>query len=167
MRIVITGYKQHGKDTFCDMLNLPYISSSALANELFVFDALKDKYGYKTHDDCHADRFNRRKEWFDLIREYNTPDGTALGRQLFSRVNVYNGLRNIEELTALRNADLVDVVVWVDSSLRLPPESADSCTIGRDDCDIVIPNNQSLDELQKRADTLRSLLSPVKRFDFA
>ena len=52
MKILIIGHARHGKDTVADILyknfNLTYTGSSQAAAEIFLYDALKDKYGYKS-----------------------------------------------------------------------------------------------------------------------
>jgi hypothetical protein len=152
--IVIVGHGRHGKDTVAEILRdkigLPFQSSSEACSELFIFDTLRDKYGYKTSAECYSDRHNHRKEWFNLICEFNSEDPTKLGRAMFKRNRIYVGIRNRNELLALRNAGLVDHVVWVDASDRLPPESNESMTITPFDADHIIDNNNMESVLPKQ-----------------
>lgn len=152
MKIVVTGHARHGKDTVCKMLaeilDVKWQSSSMVAAEKVVFPALKGPYGYDTVEECFEDRVNHRKEWFDLIVDYNTPDLARLGRDIFEQSSIYCGLRNIHELNALRAAGLVDLVIWVDASGRCESESNDSCTIVMEDCEWTVYNDGTLDELR-------------------
>ena len=81
-KIIVLGYARHGKDSVCELLarhGYTFKSSSLFACEKVVYPALKDKYGYESIEACYQDRVNHRKEWFDLIAQYNTPDLTKLG----------------------------------------------------------------------------------------
>ena len=51
----------------------------------------------------------------------------------------------------LASKDLFDLIVFVDASGRLPLEGKESCTISKDDADIIIANNGNLDELRDKA----------------
>lgn len=63
-KILILGHARHGKDTLAEILNKEYgmtfMSSSQAANEIFLFDELKNKYGYKTKEESFNDRVNHR-----------------------------------------------------------------------------------------------------------
>ena len=53
-KILILAHMRHGKDTFAEILNkhfeFDFKSSSQAAADIFLYDELKDKYGYKTED---------------------------------------------------------------------------------------------------------------------
>ena len=151
-RIVVTGMARHGKDTVCELLErehgFTYESSSHLAGFKIVYPVLKDKYKYSGFSECYRDRVNRRQEWFELIKAYNTPDLARLGREIFEYYDIYCGLRNIAELEAMIAEGLVDCIVWVDASERVESEPSTSITITREDCDFVISNNGGLEELE-------------------
>jgi len=79
MKLLIIGYGANGKDTVAEYwqkeFGLTFSSSSLTACKIFLFDYLKDKYNYKTYEECFNDRHNHRQEWFDLIKDYNKDDG--------------------------------------------------------------------------------------------
>lgn len=154
MRYVIFGHKRHGKDTACEYLEerfgLTYTASSWYACQLFLFDQLRRKYGYATPAECFNDRDNHRAEWYEAIRDFNAGDRTRLGRGILATNAIYCGIRDREEFEALRDADLFDLAIWVDASARKPPEAADSMGLTRDDADIIVDNNGSLDDLYFR-----------------
>lgn len=147
-KLMIMGYAEHGKDTICKLLEIIFgwtsIQSSFFANEHVVYPILKDRYCYSNSLECYNDRRNKRQEWYELIKAYNTPDGCRLARDLYSQFNIYNGVRNIEEYEAIKNAKLFDYSIWVDASDRLPIESEESCTVKPRDADIVFNNNDPL-----------------------
>lgn len=151
VKIMLIGHARHGKDTVCDLLKKHYgfqfRSSSDFVNERAVFPVLAPKYGYTSLEQCYDDRVNHRQEWYELLREYNGDDPARLGRELFAENDIYCGLRHREEFDAMKREGVFDVCVWVDASDRLPPESAESMTMTKDDADLVIDNNGSLNDL--------------------
>lgn len=152
--IIIFGHKGHGKDTACQYLKetfkLTAISSSWFACQKFLYEDLKKKYGYESIEQCYADRINKRQEWYEAIRDYNTPDKTLLGRDIFSNYNIYNGIRDNEEYYALREAGMISLAIWVDASDRLEEESINSMKLCKEDADIIISNNLSEEILFER-----------------
>ena len=153
-RLVVIGHAGHGKDTVCELIaelySLKFISSSMAALDAVIYPALKDKYGYTSKEECFADRINHRTEWHELIKEYNAEDKTRLGRLIFSNADIYCGLRNKDELRALKQALLVDFVIWVDGSHRLPDEPISSFNITAGASDFMIDNNDTEDMLLPR-----------------
>ena len=152
MKILLIGHARHGKDTVSEMLvylmGLTFRSSSDFVNERAVFPVLAPKYGYQTLDECYQDRVNHRKEWYELLREYNGDDPARLGRELFEEYDIYCGLRHREEFQAMKDESLFDVCIWIDAGKRLPPESLESMTLTKEDADIVVDNNGSLEDLR-------------------
>ena len=104
MKICIIGNARHGKDHAAEYLQknygLNFTSSSLFASNLFIFDKLKNKYNYKTSKECFEDRIHHRKEWFDLISEYNNPL-TKLAEKMLKNNDCYVGMRSDLELQQL------------------------------------------------------------------
>lgn len=152
MRLMVIGYARHGKDTVCEMLQNMYSynfqSSSMFCAELFIYETLKDQYGYTSLQECFEDRHNHRQTWYELIRDYNRPDASRLGRALYERYDIYCGLRNRAEFHALRNSGSFDHAIWVDRSDHLPPEPSTSISVEPWMADYVIDNNGTLEELK-------------------
>lgn len=157
-KIVVTGYADHGKDSVAELLGLSYSSSSLFVCERAVLPTLGPKYGYRSVDECYADRDNHRDEWYQLIYEYNQRDLPRLARELFAENDVYVGWRHRGEFLAGREEGLFDLAIWVDASDRRPPESSKSMTIRREDCDIVIENNGTEEDLRRRLAPVRKIL---------
>jgi hypothetical protein len=150
-KLLLIGHGRHGKDTVCEILRDEYgfsfESSSQFCSKLFIFDQLKDQYGYASEEECYADRHNHRAEWYDAICAYNVPDAARLGREIFKEHDIYCGLRNKKEYHAMRNTGVFDYAIWVDRSDHLPLESASSMTLQQWMADFTIDNNGTLDEL--------------------
>lgn len=155
-KLIVTGYARHGKDSVCNILkdkyNLPFKSSSDIANTLAVYPVLKDIYNYKSPEECFNDRYNHRKEWYDLIVKYNDPL-YRLGSRILYNHSIYCGLRNINELKSIKdNLSYNIITVWVDASKRLPPEDSSSITITPKDCDYILDNNGEESLLESKVD---------------
>lgn len=170
MKYCILGHGRWGKDTLGeimkDTLSLKCKSSSEFVCEKAVFPILRAKYGYKTSQECFEDRHNPnksllRKEWFELITDYNTPDKSRLATQLLRENDMYIGLRNKDEFDACKAKNLFDLVIWVDASKRLPPEDKSSMTVTREDADIIIENNEDLASFIDKANRLCNFIQKV------
>lgn len=162
--VIIFGHKQHGKDTACEYLEAKYgvsfASSSLFACQLFLFEQMREEgHSYETIEECFADRVNHRKYWYEAIRDYNTPDKTRLGTKLFSKNDVYCGIRDLEEFQALKAAGMVRLAIFIDASGRLEKEDPESMKMDIEDADIVITNNGTLEEFYTKLDRLMAVLN--------
>jgi hypothetical protein len=151
-KLLIIGHGRHGKDTVCEILrdryNYSFESSSQFCSKLFIYDMLKDQYGYSSEEECYADRHNHRAEWYNAICDYNVPDAARLGREIFKEHDIYCGLRNKKEFHAMRNTNVFDHAIWVDRSDHLPPEAKTSMSLEQWMADYTIDNNGTLAELE-------------------
>lgn len=171
MKICILGHGRHGKDTLAELLSeyygVTYKSSSEMANELFIFESLKEKYGYATIEQCFDDRHNHRKEWYDLICEYNKNDRSRLAKEIIRTYDCYVGMRDLDEFNGSK--DLFDLVIWVDASERHAVENG-SFGIDINMADLVIHNNMDLDSFKKKVrrifDNYGFVKSHTNDFDF-
>lgn len=152
--LLILGHGRHGKDSaaeyFRDNFGMQFQSSSVAAAELFIFDELKDKYGYNTFQQCFEDRVNHRKEWHDLICDYNSEDKARLAKGILKNNSCYVGMRSNEEVKACIEQGLFDLIIWVDASERLPLENPDSFNIDVSVADIIVDNNGTLEEFHEK-----------------
>jgi len=165
-KILIAGHARHGKDTACEILSnyfqFSFESSSYAAARIFLFNKLKEEFGYKTIEECHADRLNHRARWFDEIEAYNTPDETRLARRILEDNDAYNGMRRFEELEACKRKNLFDLVVWVDAMERVGPEGSSSLTIKKSQADIIVDNNGPKEDFEMKVLRLGAQLFEVK-----
>lgn len=158
MKFILAGYGEHGKDEVAERMaaqfGLVCTGSSKEANRRFIFKALAPIMGYACEEECYEDRRNLRTLWYELIRGYNRQDKGRLARDIFENADVYVGIRDQEELKAIRAAGLADVVIWVDASDRKPAEEAQSCAVGPEDADYILDNNGPKDALDGAIDRM-------------
>jgi len=150
-KLLVIGHGRHGKDTVCEILeknyNYSFESSSRFCSKLFIYNDLKEKYGYANEEECYADRHAHRKEWYDAICDYNEKDAATLGREIFKEHDIYCGLRNKRDFFAMKNTGVFDYAIWVDRSEHLPPENKDSMSLEQWMADYTIDNNRDLNGL--------------------
>jgi len=159
--IYVIGHGRSGKDTVCELLaksyNYTYCASSYFLSENIIFPAIKDKFGYIDAEECFKRRHEPglRKIWFDLICEYNKKDLTRLSRNIFKEYDIYAGIRNIEELAAVRKSgNFNTIVIWVDAENRVSAESSDSFNIPKEEADYIVNNNYGLGNLRSEVSIL-------------
>jgi hypothetical protein len=162
-KICIIGHARHGKDTLAEIINRRYgyksESSSQAASRLFLYDALKGKYGYNTPEECFEDRVNHRAEWFDMICEYNRNYPGQLASDIMKSNDIYTGMRSNRELQACVNDGIFDLVIGVFDPMK-PLEPRESFDIDIwDKSDIIIPNAGSLTILEYKVVILEELFA--------
>ena len=150
-KLLIIGSGRHGKDTVAEILRddfgMKFKSSSQASADIFLYEALKDKYDYKTPEECFDDRANHRAE-----------DRARLAKSIMSSADCYVGMRDRDEIVECLDQKVFDLVIWVDASERLPLEDATSFNIGKSCADIIIDNNGTLEQLITKVNRLgRSL----------
>lgn len=161
-KICIIGHKRHAKDSLAEILNknfgLTHKSSSQAAADIFIYDRLKVKYGYNTPEECFEDRMNHRSEWYQLICEYNKDDKSRLAKDILKLTDCYVGMRDKREIEECINRGLFDLIIWIDASERLELESPDSFNIDKSCADIIIDNNGTYKEFEKKVIRLGKVL---------
>jgi len=161
-KVLIIGPARSGKDTLAAIWQIWYglffRSSSQAAADIFLYDALKDKYGYKNPTECFEDRINHRAEWYDLICEYNKEDKARLAKEILKDSDCYVGMRNREEIEECMRQKLFDIIIWVDASERISPEDPSSFTIDKSIADIIIENNTTKKAFVEKAIRVGNLL---------
>lgn len=151
-KLLVIGHGRHGKDTvseiLCKELGLKYQSSSEFCAGHVMFPELSKKYGYKTSEECYADRHNHRQEWYEMISAYCGSDLARLGREIFQKFDIYCGLRNKREWSSMKNEGVYDYCIWVDRSDHLESEDETSNTMQPWMADFVIDNNGTVENLE-------------------
>ena len=154
LKLCIIGSARHGKDSMAEILRddfgMTFESSSQSAADIFLYDLLKDKYGYNTPEECYEDRMNHRQEWYEAICEYNKDDKARLAKGILERTGCYVGMRDRDEIKECIKQELFDLIVWVDASDRLPEEPATSFNIDKSCADIIIENNGTYEEFYEK-----------------
>jgi dephospho-CoA kinase len=149
--IILTGYKEHGKDKACELLNQMFrmtsVSSSWYACETFLYDKLKKRFGYTTIEECYEDRKNLRDIWFQEIYEYNQEVPYRMADEIWQKYNIYNGLRNRKEFNGIIGKYPNVFVIWIDASKRKERESSSSMELDVGDANYVLDNNGTINDL--------------------
>ena len=161
-KLLILGHMRHGKDTFAELLRdnygLTFQSSSQAAADIFIYDELKEKYGYETSEECFEDRVNHRPEWHQMICDYNKDDQARLAKGILKNNDCYVGMRDTDEIKECMRQGLFDLIVWVDASERKPSEPKNSFNIDKSIADIIIENNGTLEEFEEKVDRIARTL---------
>jgi dephospho-CoA kinase len=169
MKILILGNARHGKDTLAELFNkyfgLTFMSSSQASADFFLYDQLKDKYGYTSPEECFEDRVNHREEWYLSICDYNKNNRARLAQDILKQSDCYVGMRDKAEFDECVKQKLFDLIIWVDASKRLPLEPGTSFNINMSDADIVIENNGSFEEFVQKSKRIGKVLFKSKPFD--
>jgi len=152
MKILILGHKRHGKDTIADILFEEFGLTHATPNNSpatkTVCDKLKVIYGYESIEECFEDRVHHRSEWYNIIKDYNTPDKARLAKEILLVNDVYVGMRDIEELEECKKQKIFDVVLTVIVS-GAPLEHSSSMNIDVvKESDYIIYNDGTLEDLK-------------------
>lgn len=162
MKLCIIAPARWGKDTAAEILRdefgVNYIPTSQAVSEILIFDSLKEKYGYKTPLECFEDRMNHRAEWHSLISKFNEFDKARMCKEILKSSDMYVGMRSKDEIDECLRIGLFDLVVWIDSSKRLPMEGSDSFNIDSSCADIIIDNNYDYQEFRKKVIRIGKIL---------
>jgi len=153
MKLLIIGHGRHGKDTIAAMITnhigLTKTNSSQYACDTFIYEELKGKYGYKNSEECFKDRYNHRKEWYNLIADYCKEDPSRLAKSILEKVDMYIGMRAKDQIEDALSLKLFDYIVGVYDPRK--PLEGDSFGFNLFDyADFVIPNSGTLEDLEKR-----------------
>lgn len=163
IKLLVLGHCRHGKDTLAEILrdefDFKFKSSSQSAADIFIFNDLKGKYGYKTPEECFEDRVNHRAEWKQMICDYNKEDRAKLAKEILKDADCYVGMRDRLEIEECMRQGLFDLIIWVDATKRLPPEPADSFDIDISCADIIIENNTTLEHFREKVLRLGNILN--------
>lgn len=156
--LLIIGHAQHGKDTTAEIIQhltgMTFQSSSEAASQIFLYDALKDKYGYASPLECFEDRINHRTEWHNLISDFNTPDKAALAKHILMSSRMYVGMRSNAECEECLRQGLFSLVLGVwDPRKSLEHKGSFDIDIW-EKSDFIIPNSGTLGDLTKRVEKL-------------
>ena len=142
-KLLIIGHMRHGKDTVAEMIEkftgMSFKSSSEMAAEIFIYDELKDKYGYTSFIECFEDRMNHRAEWHDLIKNYNYPDKAKLAKEILRHNDMYVGMRSQAEIDKCIEDKVFDMIIGVfDPDKPLEPKDSFDINLFASS-DIIIP----------------------------
>jgi dephospho-CoA kinase len=161
VKLFVVGHGRHGKDTVAEFIQknygLTFESSSMFCAEHVVTPWL-EKLGitYDSLEACYEDRVNHRQDWYEAIRAYNKEDESKLSRAIFAKYDMYVGIRSRVEFLEARHFS--DLSIWVEASDRWP-DIDPTCKILQEDCDVIIDNNGTIEELYVKLTRLFDLMS--------
>jgi len=149
-KVLIIGHGRHGKDTVAEMFETrgyTFKSSSEAAAKIFLYDKLKDEFGYQSFEECYEDRHNHRERWYNEICAYNKDDKARLARDIMSEHDIYVGMRDRDEINLCVEQGIFDNVIWVERP-DVPKEDPSSFNIDKVQADTVIINDGNLEALR-------------------
>ena len=152
MKISISGFGEHGKDTLAIMfktvstLNYTKSTSAYVKTEMFQY-MLGRGATYKDEEECYNDRSNHRELWAEYIDEFNKNDPVALYKRCLAEQDILTGVRRRREFNAVMKLNVIDLAIWVDR----PGWHLDDTTqqYHAVDCDITIINDYRPNMLRK------------------
>ena len=161
MKLFVIGQGRHGKDFAAeiiqDLYGLTFESSSMFCAEHVVGPWLENLgITYDSLEECYEDRVNHRMEWYNAIRAYNKGDESRLSAAIFDKYDVYVGIRSRVEFLASRS--ISDLSIWIEASKR-KPQVDPTCKILPADCDIIIDNNGTKEELRYKLTRLFAVIA--------
>lgn len=152
-RLALCGKSLCGKDTVA-----AYISSATtLRFKKTTSDILADYVGCVLRQPpkiAFSERDKQRRLWKDVgdqLRNERGPD--FLIREALKTSDIIVGVRARSEMLALRQMDIL--TIWIERDDLIDP----TVEYTANDCDLVIYNNSTLKELQRRLDNLCRLIS--------
>lgn len=161
-KLLILGKKSSGKDTFCEILKANYgytfeSSSKRIIEEFFPL--IQEVYEWKSVEDAYEYRDEMRPFLYQLIKGYNGRDNTRMARLVLQDSDIYCGMRDTAEVEACLQAELFDLVIWVDAEKRLgDTEGVESCNVTKDLSDIIIENNEDEWEFTQKVKALMGVI---------
>lgn len=108
-----------------------------------------------TPDEAYAERHRHRQFWLDWCHAFRDPDLTLIVRMLLGEGDVVVGLRGEGEFAACVRDRVFDLSVWVE---RPGVERDFTVEFRREDCDIVLSNDGSLSDLDRKVGRLAAVL---------
>lgn len=145
-KLAILGNGRAGKDTCGAWLGthtlLRYVGSTSqvicplIAKELGI-----------SEQEAWDTRHQNRKFWYDFANKYRIDDPTKLAKHCLKTGDMVVGLRDKVELQACKDAGLFDLIIWVERDTAVADPTVTFC---RSDCDIIVENSGSFDELYHR-----------------
>lgn len=95
-------------------------------------------------------RHDNRQFWFDVGNELREKDPAYLVRETLRDGEISVGMRNRSEVVAVRDAGIVDLIVWIDRAVPADP----TMEFGPEMCDVIVPNRGTLVEFYRHLEAL-------------
>lgn len=149
-KIMVLGVSRSGKDQLCeylrDVYGYNYTPTSWLIAEKVAYPSMRDKFGYKSVQECFDDRHQHRPLWKSLLKAYNANDKARFVKEVLAVNDFYVGLRCEEELAECKRQGVFDKIFWINRDGTTESES--SCTVKPHMAQYYVDNNADLDTLK-------------------
>lgn len=153
-RLLVAGPGESGKDHVCrwfdEHTELRYTGSTSWWLSQRAAEAWNEDAA-----DIYRERRDRRQQLFDFGAELRKDDPGILVKDSLQDGDIVCGARDVEEVQAARTSNIVDLILWVarDSAPDDP-----TMTFGPEQCDLVLENHGSVDELHGRLQRLSRVI---------
>lgn len=154
MNVLIIGYSKCGKSLAGDLI--ARWPGGLVSISISTSDILFEQYASHANISNAELRENKdkyRHQLWEFGRKLQADDPLCLVRQALAMafcgddaVNVVTGVRNRDEMVAIRAAKMFDLIIWINRN-GCEPNSTDC--LKPSDADIVIDNNGTIEELQR------------------
>lgn len=152
-KILFVGHGQAGKDTACEYLE----KITGLINAGTTSKYLA-KYVASELNISIEEAYNRRREseemrifWYEIGNKVRKDNPALLVREAFNYGDISGGVRDIEEILAVKKEKICDIIVWIENK-RVKKDP--TLNFNSKEADIVIENNWSLEEFYERIERL-------------
>lgn len=149
LRLAICGPSRCGKDSAAlylrDRYGMVYWGSTSRV----ILPHVAQRLGI-SEETAYANRHAHADLWFAVGNELRRDDRAALARHVLARGDLCVGVRDHDEMEAVRDEGLCDLSIWLDRPGRRDP----TMRYGPELCDVTILNHGSLDHLYARLDRL-------------
>jgi cytidylate kinase len=149
-RILIVGHSRAGKDTACEHLAKITQLRFAGTTSLYLARYVALRLGV-SEQDAYRTRHLNRNLWNRVGKEIRKQDPALLIRESLANADIVGGVRDLEEITACRRNQLVDLIVWIDNN-RVREDSTVKFTAK--ECDVILPNHWTIEEFHGRIERL-------------
>ncbi len=149
MKLLIVGHGRSGKDTALEYLAFVTNLTNAGTTSKYLAKYVAVELGIPGAE-AYANRHESaemRERWKRIGDKIRKDDPALLIKEALKFGDITGGVRDILEIQAARAENLVDLIIWVQND-RVPKDT--TVTFTERDCDIIIPNNWSLQEFHDR-----------------
>lgn len=138
-RLMFVGRGRAGKDTAIDYLGAVTTLRPAGTTSLYLAPFVAERLCVSI-EMAYANRHAQRELWKKTGDEVRQDDPGLLIKLSLEHGELVGGVRDIREIVAAREENLVDLIVWVENP-RAPHDP--TVTFGIEHCDLVIFNDGS------------------------
>jgi hypothetical protein len=157
MKLLITGHGECGKDTAAELLS----EELGIKNGMSISKAMSVQVAERLGVDpetAYEQRRDNRILWMEVINGFRFSDPTKPLREAFRYGDIVSGARMKCEVDD-RTEGLFDFLIWVDrKSVPVDP----TLELLTEDCDFVLNNNGTLEQLKEQVEKLAYKLTAAQ-----